>query len=77
MPDYMALSGLEDELANIAKALRNYVSLAASGEQSLHLYTPPMEHYSPVRLSLEAEAVDKIADALSRIADALEHKPTA
>jgi len=77
-PDYpvsdLDISGLEDELANIAKALHGYVSWVSSGEQSLHLYTPAQEHYHPVRLSLEGEAVDRIADALTRIADAMEHK---
>lgn len=71
------ISGVEIALAEIAKSLRSYAINAATGENSLSLFTPAHESYHPVRLSLEGEAVDKIADALSRIADALERKPAA
>jgi hypothetical protein len=77
-PDYSSdLSGIEVELANIAKSLRSYVVNGANGENCMALFTPANENYHPVRLSLEGEAVDKITDALSRIADALERKPSA
>jgi hypothetical protein len=68
----MGLSGIEVELGNLARAVKSIAGNAAIGENSLNLFTGVHSH--PVRLVLEGEAVDKIADALSRIADALAAK---
>jgi hypothetical protein len=69
----MAFSGIETVLDDIAKCVRAYVRDATIGEHNLELFTG--ESCYPVRLVLEGEAVDKIADAMTRVADALEKKP--
>jgi hypothetical protein len=63
------MSGVEIELAHIANAVRSYVVNASNGENSLALYTGRSD--SPLRLELEGDAVESIAEALTRIADAL------
>lgn len=66
------MSGIEVELANIARSIRAYVANAANAENSLALFTGSAAGgYSPMRLELEGDAVEAIADSLSRIADAL------
>lgn len=70
------MSGVEVELANIARSVRSYVVNAVDGENSLALFTGSAAGgYSPVRLVLEGEAVEGIAEALTRIADALAARP--
>jgi hypothetical protein len=67
------LSGIEIELANLARSVKSYVVNAVDAENSLNLFTG--QHSYPVRLVLECEAVDSIADSLKRIADAIQAKP--
>jgi hypothetical protein len=85
-PAALSLTGLEHELAflseilaapldRIAEALVRYANNAASGENSLSVFTGPAPHYRPMRLVLEGEAVDRIAGALSLIADAVTTRP--
>jgi len=56
----------------IAHSFTSYNAHATTGEQSLNLFTGVHTH--PVRLVLEGEATDKIADSLSGIADAMAKK---
>ncbi len=74
LPIYGDLGDLAEPLVQIANALRAYVHNATIGENSFALFTGSGDAYSPVRLVLEGEAVDKMADGVSRIADALEKK---
>lgn len=54
------MSGIEAELARIAHSLKSYNVNACDGEMSFG-----------VRLVLEGDAVESIADSLKRIADAV------
>jgi hypothetical protein len=60
------MSGIEVALDKIAHSLKSYNVNACDGNFSLCLYTG-----EPLRLSLEGDAVDSIADSLKRIADAM------
>jgi len=62
-------AGIEDELAKIAHSLKSYNVNACEGNFSLNLFTGANGY--PVRLELEGDAVDSIADSLKRIADAM------
>jgi hypothetical protein len=76
------MSGVELELANIARCVKSYVVNAADGENSFNLFTG--KHNYPVKIQLTAgtdeedctiwvkcEALDRIATAFERVADAL------
>jgi hypothetical protein len=65
------MSGIEVELANIAHSLKSYNANACDGEMSLGVGLTTWDNHKPVRLALEGDAVDSIADSLKRIADAL------
>ena len=66
---YLDLSELAEPLEGIVRILGSYVHNATLRENGLNLFTGRNSY--PVRLVLEGEAVDRIADALSRMADAL------
>ena len=57
------------QLEGIHKSLWSYNMNATNGDNSLSLSTD--EHSDPLRLALEGDAVDSIADSLKRIADAM------
>ena len=65
------MTGVEVELANLARYVLAYVNNAVTAENSLCLFSGPGPTYSPLRLVLEGDAVDTIADSLKRIADAM------
>ena len=60
------MTGVEIELGHIAHSLKSYNVNACDGNFSLCLFTG-----EPLRLSLEGDALDSIADSLKRIADAM------
>jgi hypothetical protein len=64
------MTGIEDVLGRLADAAHSYLHNNALGENSLCLFTGPGPTYSPLRLVLEGNAVDSIADSLKCIADA-------
>jgi hypothetical protein len=66
---YYGLSEVAQQLEGILKVLGAYHYDSTIGEHSLNLFTA--KNTNPVRLKLEGEAVDSIADSLKRIADAL------
>ncbi len=72
---YLDLSELAEPLEGIVRILGSYVHNATLGENGLNLFTGRNSY--PVRLVLEGEAVDRIADALSRMADALQGRTNA
>ena len=57
------------ELEGLAHSVKSYVVNAVDGENTLNLFTGP--HDFPMRLVLEGDAVDSIAESLKRIADAM------
>ena|ERR1700739_178250 len=63
------LTGIEAVMEKIGNSLKSYNVNACDGNNSLNLFTGT--HDNPVRLVLEGEAVDSIADSLKRIADAM------
>ncbi len=65
------MTGVEVELQRLANAVHGYAHNATIGENSLALFTGSGEAYSPVRLVLEGDALDSIADSFKRIADAM------
>lgn len=65
------MTGVEVELKRLANAVQGYAHNAAVDENSLRLFSGPGPTYSPLRLVLEGDAVDSIADSLKRIADAM------
>lgn len=66
---YSGLSAIAEQLENLFKQVGAYVHDATLGEHSLHLFTP---NNSPaVRLELEGDAIETIADSLKRIADTM------
>jgi hypothetical protein len=67
---YSGLSELGQHLEGIYKELGAYFYNATLGEHSLSVFTAKNSH--PLRLSLEGDAVDSIADSIKRIADAME-----
>lgn len=60
------MTGLEVAVDQIAHSLKSYNVNACDGNFSLCLFTG-----EPLRLSLEGDAVDSIADSLKRIADVM------
>ena len=66
---YSGLSEVAQHLEGICKAIRGYGVDAVEGEHCLNLVTG--KNSCPVRLRLEGEAVEKIADSLKQIADAM------
>lgn len=66
---YDGLSEVAAQLKGIMDVLGAYHYNSTVGENSLNLFTRTNGH--PVRLSLEGDAVDSIADSLKRIADAM------
>ena len=66
------MSGVEVAIADIAHSVKSYVVNAVDGDNSLNLFTGT--HSYPVRLVLEGDAVDSIADSLKRIAEAMAAK---
>jgi hypothetical protein len=66
------VAGLETTLEGIAHTFMSLNANSCDGNLALALFTDP--HAYPMRLQLEGEAVDKIADALARIATVLEAK---
>jgi hypothetical protein len=70
-PAIVDMTGVEAELATLARYVREYVGNATIGENSLALFTGSGDAYSPLRLVLEGDAVDSIADSLKRMADAM------
>jgi hypothetical protein len=60
------------QLEAIHKSLWSYSMDAVNGDNSLNLFTDT--HSEPLRLVLEGDAVDSIADSLKRIADAMAAK---
>jgi hypothetical protein len=70
MPDVsMGLSGIEEVLGKIAHSVKSYHANACDGNIALELFTSPSGY--PMRLSLESEAIERIATAFERIADAV------
>jgi hypothetical protein len=61
------VAGIEVALAGIARSFSGYNHNARDGNNSLNLFTA--EHSHPLRLVLEGDAVNSIADSLKRIAD--------
>ena len=72
---YLDVNGLDDlaeAMNKLASAAQGYAHNATIGENSLELFSgSESSGYRPVRLVLEGEAVEGIADSLKRIADAL------
>ncbi len=71
---YLGMCELAEPLRKIADAVRAYAHNATIGENSVALFTGG-EGYNPVRLVLEGDAVESIAESLKRIADALTTRP--
>jgi hypothetical protein len=67
--DMSGLSETAAQLEAIHRSLWSYNMNATTGENSLNLFTG--ENSYPLRLVLEGDAVDSIADSLKRIADAM------
>jgi len=65
------MSGIEVELAKIAHSLKSYNVNACDGEMSFGVGLTTFNNFNPVRLELEGDALESIADSLKRIADAL------
>ena len=65
------MSGVEAVLEKLGLFVEAYVANASTGENSLALFTGSGEAYSPLRLVLEGDAMDSVADSLKRIADAM------
>lgn len=65
------MGGVEVELAKLAHSLKSYNVNACDGEMSFGVGLTTWDNCNPVRLVLEGEAVETIADSLKRIADAL------
>jgi hypothetical protein len=68
----LSLEDLNESVGKIAHSLKSYNVNSCDGNNSLNLFTGVNSH--PMRLVLEGDAVDKIADALSRIADVMEKR---
>jgi hypothetical protein len=69
---YDGLSEVATQLEGILKVLGEYHYNSTIGEHSLCLFSGSKEGgYSPLRLELEGDALDSIADSLKRIADAM------
>jgi hypothetical protein len=68
------VAGIETTLERIAHTFHSFNANACDDNLALELFTGPNAY--PMRLQLEGEAVDKIADALARIATVLEAKAT-
>lgn len=66
---YFGLSEIAEQLGHIHNSLRSYTVNATDGENFLNLFTG--QHDFPMRLVLEGDAVDTIADSLKRIADTM------
>jgi hypothetical protein len=69
---YGGLSEIAEQLDKIFRQLGAYCHEAAIGEHSLNLFTGTNSY--PVKLSLEGEEIESIADSLKRIADAMSLK---
>jgi hypothetical protein len=67
------MSGIEVELAKVAHSLKSYNVNACDGEMTFGVGLTTFNNHNPVRLELEGDAVESIADSLKRIADALTH----
>lgn len=74
------MTGIEAELADLARSLRSHVEHAYQGENKLAVFTgPPGSGYHPLLIALEPtdtmdriiEVSERIATAFERIADAM------
>jgi hypothetical protein len=71
---YLGLSEIAEQLSHIHNSLRSYNVNACNGEMSFTVGLHMGENEDAVRLALEGDAVESIADSLKRIADALSAK---
>ena len=70
--DVKGLDDLSEAMSTLANAVRCYAYNATIGDNSLCLFTGSEQGgYSPMRLVLEGEPMESIADSLKRIADAM------
>jgi hypothetical protein len=69
---YSGLAEVAEQLDKIHDSLKSYTVNSSDGENSLNLFTGT--HSFPVRLELEGDAVETIAESLKRIADAMTAK---
>lgn len=68
---YDGLSEIAEQLGRIQNSLKSYNVNACDGEMTFNVGLHTGQNSYPVRLVLEGDAVDSIADSLKRIADAL------
>jgi hypothetical protein len=68
---YFGLSEIAEQLSHIHNSLKSYNVNACGGEMSFSVGLYTGTNQDPVRLVLEGDAVETIADSLKRIADAM------